>query len=154
MACSGCSSGKDGKPAGCKSNGYCSSSGCNKLGVFDWLAGVPLATGAQPFDGVEVRFKNTRKAFYRNTQGLSLMPGDLVSVDAAPGFDVGMVSLTGELVRIQLKKKGVDEFSPEIKKILRKSTDRDIESFKISKGREKEILAAFHEKNPPTSERK
>ena len=84
MSCTGCSTGADGKPTGCKSNGYCSTSGCNKLGVFDWLAGVPIPGGQQPFEGVEVRFKNTRKAFYRNTSGLQLMPGDLVMVDARP----------------------------------------------------------------------
>ena len=73
---------------GCKSNGFCSTSGCNKLGVFDWLTGVPLPHGQTAFDGVEVRFKNTHKAFYRNTSGLQLVPGDLVTVDAAPGFNV------------------------------------------------------------------
>ncbi|MFZ1657733.1 MAG: hypothetical protein WAT61_02870, partial [Flavobacteriales bacterium] len=64
MSCTSCTKGADGKPAGCKSNGYCSDSGCNKLDVFDWLAGVPLPGGQSPFDAVEVRFKNTRKGFY------------------------------------------------------------------------------------------
>ncbi len=105
MACTGCSSGEGGKPAGCKSNGYCSSSGCNKLGTFDWLSGVPIPGAQQPFDGVEVRFKNTRKGFYRNTTGLQLMPGDLITVDAAPGYDIGMVSLSGELVRAQMERR-------------------------------------------------
>ncbi|MEZ4808002.1 MAG: regulatory iron-sulfur-containing complex subunit RicT [Flavobacteriales bacterium] len=127
MACTGCSSGADGKPAGCKSNGYCSSSGCNKLGVFDWLTGMPIPGGQQPFDGVEVRFKNTRKAFYRNTTGLQLTPGDLVVVDAAPGHDVGMVSLTGELVRAQMERKKVSGETYDLRKVLRIAVQEDID---------------------------
>lgn len=142
MACSGCSSGKDGKPAGCKSNGYCSSSGCNKLGVFDWLAGIPIATGVQPFDGVEVRFKNTRKAFYRNSSNLSLMPGDLVTVDAAPGHDIGMVSLTGELVRAQMDRRKQTDDTYELRKILRKSTQEDIDRWHASRKLEDETMFA------------
>ena len=142
MACSGCSSGKDGKPAGCKSNGYCSSSGCNKLGVFDWLAGVPLPGGSQPFDGVEVRFKNTRKAFYRAPMGTGLMPGDLVTVDAAPGFDVGMVSLTGELVRAQMERRKQSDDTFELRKILRKSTQEDIDRWHAARKLEDETMFA------------
>ena len=127
MACTGCSSGADGKPAGCKSNGYCSTSGCNKLGVFDWLTGVALPTGQQPFNGVEVRFKNTRKAFYQDPKGLALVPGDLVTVDAAPGHDVGMVSLTGELVRAQMERRNMSGETFELRKILRRSTQDDID---------------------------
>lgn len=142
MSCAGCSSGVDGKPAGCKSNGYCSTSGCNKLGVFDWLTGVPIPGGQQPFDGVEVRFKNTRKAFYRNTQGLQLMPGDLVSVDAAPGHDIGMVSLTGELVRAQMERKNVVGETYELRKVLRKSTQEDIDRWHEARKKEDETLFA------------
>ncbi|MCW5899731.1 MAG: hypothetical protein KIT10_10710 [Flavobacteriales bacterium] len=140
MACAGCSSGADGKPAGCKSNGYCSTSGCNKLDVFDWLAGVPLPAGQQPFDGVEVRFKNTRKGFFRNTAGLQLMPGDLVTVDMAPGFDVGMVSLAGELVRAQMERRKLTGDTFELKKILRKSLQDDIDKWHASRKREDETL--------------
>lgn len=140
MACGNCGTGADGKPAGCKSNGYCSTSGCNKLGVFDWLTGVPIPGGQQPFDGVEVRFKNTRKNFYRNTGGLQLMPGDLVSVDAAPGHDVGMVSLTGELVRAQMARRNVMVETYELRKVLRKSTQEDIDRWHEARKREEETM--------------
>lgn len=142
MACAGCSSGADGKPAGCRSNGYCSTSGCNKLGVFDWLMGVPLPDGQQAFDGVEVRFKNTRKGFYRNTGGLQLLPGDLITVDAAPGHDVGMVSLTGELVRAQMARRNVTVETYELRKVLRKSTQEDIDRWHEARKREDDTLFA------------
>jgi cell fate regulator YaaT (PSP1 superfamily) len=91
---------------------------------------------------VEVSFKQgSRKEFFRNTTLQFFEKGDYVTVEGVSGYDVGEVSLTGELVRIQMKKKGVDEFNPEMKKILRRSTERDIESFQISKSREKEMLA-------------
>ena len=142
MGCSGCSTGANGKPAGCKSNGYCATSGCQKLGVFDWLAGVPLPDGSQAFDGVEVRFKNTRKAFYRNSTGLSLMPGDLVTVDASPGHDIGMVSLTGELVRVQMDRRNQTGETYELRKILRKSSQEDIDRWHDVRKLEDETLFA------------
>lgn len=140
MACAGCSSGADGKPAGCKSNGYCSTSGCNKLGVFDWLTGVPLPGGHQPFDGVEVRFKNTRKSFFRNVGGLQLNPGDLVVVDAAPGHDVGMVSLAGELVRAQMERRNFTGDTYELRKVLRKADQADIDRWHAARKLEDDTL--------------
>lgn len=142
MGCAGCANAADGKPAGCRSNGYCATSGCEKLGVFDWLAGVPLPVGQQLFDGVEVRFKNTRKGFYRNTTGLQLMPGDLVTVDAAPGHDVGMVSLTGELVRAQMQRRNLSGDTYELRKILRKSSQEDIDRWHAARQRENDTLFA------------
>lgn len=143
MSCAGCSTvGADGKPAGCKSNGFCSTSGCSKLGVFDWLTGVPLPNGQQAFDGVEVRFKNTRKGFYRNTSGLQLMQGDLVTVDASPGHDVGMVSLTGELVRAQMARRQVTVETYELRKVLRKSTQEDIDRWHVARKQEDETMLA------------
>jgi cell fate regulator YaaT (PSP1 superfamily) len=143
MGCGSCSSSKDGgKPGGCKSNGGCSTGGCNRLNVHDWLLNLPFSDPESTCKVIEISFKQgSRKEFYRNTTLQYFDKGDYVSVEGVSGFDVGEVSLTGELVRLQLKKKGVDEFSPEIKKILRRSTDRDIETFKISKSREKDILA-------------
>ena len=145
MACGNCGVGADGKPAGCKSNGYCSSSGCNKLGVFDWLTGVPLPHGQQAFDGVEVRFKNTRKAFFRNTTGIVLSPGDLITVDAAPGHDVGMVSLSGELVRAQMARRNVTVDTYELRKVLRKSTQEDIDRWHEARKREDELMLVARE---------
>jgi len=143
MSCTGCSTvGADGKPAGCKSNGFCTTSGCNKLGVFDWLTGVPLPNGQQAFDGIEVRFKNTRKGFYRNTSGLQLMQGDLVTVDASPGHDVGMVSLTGELVRAQMARRQVTVETYELRKVLRKSTQEDIDRWHAARKLEDETMLA------------
>jgi cell fate regulator YaaT (PSP1 superfamily) len=142
MACGNCGTGADGKPAGCKSNGFCSTSGCNKLGVFDWLTGVPLPNGQQAFDGIEVRFKNTRKAFFRNVSGLQLMPGDLVTVDASPGHDIGMVSLTGELVRAQMARRQVTVETYELRKVLRKSTQEDIDRWHAARKQEDDTMLA------------
>ena len=142
MACGNCGTGADGKPAGCKSNGYCSTSGCNKLDVFDWLTGVPLPSGQTPFDAVEVRFKNTRKSFYRNASAQQLNPGDLVTVDAAPGHDIGMVTLAGELVRAQMQRKSAITDTYELRKILRKSTQEDIDRWHASRKLEDETMLA------------
>ncbi len=125
MGCSSCSTGGNGLPGGCKNNGACGTYGCNKLDVFDWLAGMELPQGQKPFDMVEVRFKNSRKGFYRNSSNLELFAGDVIAVDVSPGFDVGVVSLTGELVRVQMKRKDIKD-NYETKKILRKATEDDI----------------------------
>lgn len=141
MGCGSCGT-SSGKPGGCKSNGGCSSGGCNRMNVHDWLLNLPFSDPESNCKVIEVSFKQgSRKEFYRNTTLQYFEKGDYVSVEGVSGFDVGEVSLTGELVRLQLKKKGVDEFSPDMKKVLRKSSDRDIETYRISKGREKEILA-------------
>lgn len=138
----GCGSCGTGKPNGCKSNGGCSTGGCNRLNVHDWLMNLPFSDPESSCRVVEVSFKQgSRKEYYRNPTLQYFEKGEYVTVEGVSGFDVGEVSLTGELVRMQLKKRQIDEFSPEMKKILRKSTERDIESFEISKGREKEILA-------------
>ncbi len=136
MACSSCSTSDGGAPKGCKNNGTCGTDSCNKLTVFDWLANMNLPNGEVPFDGVEVRFKNGRKEFYKNSDKLSLAIGDIVATVASPGHDIGIVSLTGELVKIQMKKKGVNPESKEILKIYRKATQKDIDIW--SKARDKE----------------
>ncbi|WP_026932850.1 PSP1 domain-containing protein [Christiangramia echinicola] len=139
MACTSCSTGKDGQPKGCKNNGTCGTDGCNKLTVFDWLSNMSLPGGVEPFDIVEVRFKNGRKHFFKNTEKLSLSIGDVVATEASPGHDVGIVTLTGELVRVQMKKKKVDQDSPEVLKIYRKASQKDIDVWQEARDREAKI---------------
>lgn len=137
MACNSCSTGKDGQPKGCKNNGTCGTDSCNKLTVFDWLANMSLPNGQEAFNGVEVRFKNGRKHYYKNTENLSLSIGDIVATQAKSGHDIGMVTLTGELVRVQMKRKKVDiEDSENVLKIYRKASQKDIDIW--SKSRDKE----------------
>ena len=138
----GCGSCGTGTPNGCKSNGGCSTGGCNRLNVHDWLRDLPIDDAATQCKVVEVSFKQgSRKEFFRNTSAQHFEKGDYVTVEGVNGFDLGEVSLTGELVRIQLKKRGTDEFSPEMKKILRPSNERDLETYHISKSREAAMLA-------------
>jgi len=139
MACTSCATGKDGQPKGCKNNGTCGTDGCNKLTVFDWLSNMSLPGGVEPFDFVEVRFKNGRKHFFKNTENLSLSIGDVVATEASPGHDVGIVSLTGELVRVQMKKKREDPNSGEILKIYRKASQKDIDVWQEARDREEKI---------------
>ncbi len=127
MSCAGCSVGAhNGVPAGCKSNGHCATGGCNKLNTYDWLRAMPVPA-SQRFTIHEVSFKNgIRKGFYANSNGLDVMTGDMVCVETDSGFDVGRISLSGELVKLQMKKRRVPidgKFSP----ILRKATDADLE---------------------------
>ena len=137
MGCSSCATGKDGQPKGCKNNGTCGTDGCNKLTVFDWLANMKLPGGVAPFNCVEVRFKNGRKHYYKNTENLSLSIGDIVATEASPGHDIGQVTLTGELVRIQMKRKRVAENDPEqVGKIYRKASQRDIDIWQKVRDRE------------------
>ena len=138
----GCGSCGTGKPNGCKSNGGCSTGGCNRLNVHDWLRDLPIDDIATQCKVVEVSFKQgSRKEFFKNTTLQHFEKGDYVTVEGVNGFDLGEISLTGELVRIQLKKRGTDEFSPEMKKILRPSNERDLETYHISKSREAAMLA-------------
>ncbi|MBD1259961.1 hypothetical protein HZY62_05125 [Maribacter polysiphoniae] len=139
MGCNSCSTGKDGQPKGCKNNGTCGSDGCNKLTVFDWLSNMSLPNGEKPFDIVEVRFKNSRKEFFRNSGDLTLSIGDIVATQAQSGHDIGMVTLTGELVRVQMKKKKEDPNAEDIPKIYRKATQKDIDIWQKVRDREEEI---------------
>ena len=139
MGCSSCSNSKDGQPRGCKNNGTCGTDGCNKLTVFDWLSNMSLPNGQRPFDCVEVRFKNSRKAFYRNTENLPLAIGDVVATQAKSGHDVGIVTLTGELVRVQMKRKKVNHEDSALPKIYRKATQRDIDIWQKCRNKEEEI---------------
>ncbi len=137
----GCDSCGTGKPNGCKSNGGCSTGGCNRLNTHDWLRNTPLANPADECNVIEVSFnKGSRKDFYRNTTLQHFEKGDLICLEGVSGFDVGEVSLTGEIVRLQMKKKGQKEDNAELKKVLRPASDRDIDTWLHSKSREKEAL--------------
>ena len=138
MACGSCGTGEDGKPRGCKSNGACTSGGCEKLSVFDWLSNMTLPGNETPFNIYEVRFKNGRKHFFKNTEKLTISMGDVVAVEGSPGHDIGVVSLGGELVKVQMKKRKVSIDSEEIKKIYRKASQRDIEIWEKARNRELE----------------
>ncbi len=137
----GCTSCGTGKPNGCKSNGGCSTGGCNRLNVYDWLADLPMDDRANACRILEVSFnQGSRKDFYRNNTANIFTKGDIIAVEGVSGFDVGTVNVTGELVRLQLKKKKVDENSPDIKRVLRLATDNDIAKWKETKLREKQVL--------------
>lgn len=139
MGCASCSSG-GGTPRGCKNNGNCSSGGCNKLEVYDWLANIALPNGQAPYDIVEVRFKNSRKTFYRNSKNFGLQPGDVIAVEASPGYDIGVVSVVGELARIQVKKKAPGFKPMEARKILRIATQEDIDKWINARELEKDVM--------------
>lgn len=147
MGCGNCSSGGCGSstklgtvPAGCNNNGTCMTSGCNKLDVYDWLSDMDLPSNYKPFDIVEIRFKGSRKDFYVNSDNLYLEMGEMVAVEPSTGgYDIGHVSLTGELVRLQLKKNNI---GPETvtKKIYRKANENDIAKYNAAKELEWETM--------------
>ncbi len=139
MGCSSCSSG-GGTPKGCKNNGTCSSGGCNKLDVYDWLGNMSLPDGQSTYDMVEIRFKNSRKGFYRNQNGISLQVGDVVIVETSPGYDVGVVSVVGELVRVQIRKKAPDIKPYEAKKVLRIANQEEIDKWIQGRTLEKDVM--------------
>ncbi len=145
MACTSCSTSAGGSPKGCKNNGTCGTDSCNKLTVFDWLSNMSLPTGEAPFDCVEIRFKNGRKEFYRNTEKLTLSIGDIVATEASPGHDIGIVTLTGELVKIQMKKKGVNHKAGDIHKIYRKASQRDIDIWSNARDKEEPMKVKARE---------
>lgn len=99
----------------------------------------------KPFNAVEVRFKNGRKSFFRNEEDLPIQIGDVVATEASPGHDVGIVTLTGELVRVQMKKKKVSGGVEGLSKIYRKATQRDIDIWQKSRGKEESIQKTSRE---------
>jgi cell fate regulator YaaT (PSP1 superfamily) len=141
MGCASCGT-DGGTPRGCKNNGTCSSGGCNKLEVYDWLANVALPSGQKPYDIVEVRFKNSRKSFYRNASNLPLSVGDVVVVETAPGYDIGVVSVVGELARIQVKKKSPGLKPMETRKIQHIAKQNEIDNWIKGRSLEKEAMYA------------
>ena len=103
--------------------------GCNKLDVYDWLHDIPLSYTGKQSDCIEVRFKNSRKDFFRFSPEIDVKVGDIVAVEASPGHDIGVVTLNGELVWYQMKKKKLNPASYDIKKVYRKAKSSDIEKW-------------------------
>lgn len=103
-------------------------SGCYKLDSYNWLKDVSEVD--EYLDIVEVRFKNTRKAFFENTNKIRLKEGDVVAVEASPGHDIGIVSLVGQLVKEKIRYEGYDLGRQELKKIYRKAKQADIDKWK------------------------
>lgn len=140
MGCSSCGTGKNGEAAGCQSKGGCSSGGCNRMNVMDWFADMPISFN-ENFGIIEVSFKSgSRKGFYRNVSNIALEKGQLVVVEAAQGFDIGEVSLQGELVKLQMKKRRVTERDDTIRNVLRIATDEDINTLIEARSKEKETM--------------
>jgi cell fate regulator YaaT (PSP1 superfamily) len=141
MACRSCSTADGGVPKGCKSNGSCGTGGCgNKLEVFDWLSNMQPANPAEQFQWVEVRFKNSRKEFYYNKTNLPVYVGDLIAVEGSPGHDIGTVSMTGELVKLQMKKTGFNYKTAEGRAVYRKARENDIQKWKEAIDKEQKFM--------------
>jgi len=140
MGCSGCSTGQKGSPTGCGDKGHCASGGCNKLNTYDWLTAMDLEDPCKS-DLAEVSFKNgARKSFYKSGGTHRFTTGDLVVVDTGSGgYDVGRVSLMGDLVKLQMKKKNfkADRISFDI---LRKANQRDVERMQEARSMEQAAL--------------
>lgn len=142
MGCGSCSTGSGGcgTPAGCKGNGSCPTNGCSKLDVYDWLSNMDMPANYKAFNIVEVKFKGSRKDFYINHENLYIENGELVVTETATGgYDVGHVSLTGELVRMQIKKKHL-RLEDITKKIIRRATPADVDKWKAAKDLEWETM--------------
>ena len=104
MSCKTCSSKSNSSPKGCKNNGTCGTDSCNKFTVFDWLSNMSLPSGQSEFLFSEIRFKNGRKDYFLNKNSLSLSVGDVVATQADNVYVLGLFTLSGELVRVQLYK--------------------------------------------------
>ena len=139
MGCASCASTRNSSPRGCKSNGTCGTDSCNKLTVFDWLGNMEMPSGKAPFSMVEVRFKNSRKEFFKLPEGLTVTVGDPVITHVENGHDLGLVTLTGELVRFQMKKKKVSKDIEEVGKILRKANQHEIDKWHSLRDKEAQI---------------
>ena len=138
MSCANCSNNINGKPNGCRSNGHCDSGGCSQMSSYNWLTNLDL--DASIAEVAEISFKNGRKGFFYNEKQLPIYVGDAVVVEASPGKDVGMVSLTGELVKHQMARKKVKTINRELRKVVRKAQEDDILKWKSAKAREEQTM--------------
>jgi len=141
MGCIGCScsTGKD-SVSGCRSNGGCATGGCNRHNTYDWLSAIGIQD-ARPFDVVEVSFKNgSRKEFFKNPQHTRAITGDWVLIESSSGgYDVGTITLSGEMVRMQMKRKRVRNDAKQ-QSIIRKAHERDLERLDELRRQERDIM--------------
>jgi len=139
MGCASCSVTKNGVPQGCGNKGHCTSGSCNKKNTFDWLAALDIQDPME-YRMVEVSFKKgNHKKFYINPEHTEAETGDMVVVEASNGYDIGRISLSGDLVRLQMKKKRKAEESI-IYKVVRKANPRDLEKLDEARQLEKKAL--------------
>ncbi|MCB0645018.1 MAG: hypothetical protein KDC49_00040 [Saprospiraceae bacterium] len=134
MGCTSCS------PGGCGNKGHCATGSCNKMNTYDWITTMELDDPSE-YNFIEVSYKNgARKEIYRNDSGPGhFTTGDYVLAEAASGYEVGQISLMGELVRLQMKKKGVTE-DRVLYKVIRRANDRDMEKLHEARLAEKDAL--------------
>lgn len=139
MACNSCGtkSADGSKVGGCGSNNGCSTGGCNRFNVYNWLSDLPFTAQVNGFSIVEVSFKNgSRKAFFNNSSNIDCNTGDNVIVESVSGgYDLGRISLSGELVRLQMKKRRVRE-DAELPRLVRIASEKDIERWEWTKEQE------------------
>lgn len=139
MSCDTCSINKGGKPGGCQSNGGCSSGGCNRLNTYDWLSTLDISDPSAT-DLVEVSFHNgSFKGFFHLQHPLQAELRDTVVVEADGGYDIGEITLKGELVKLQMKKKRIDPNKP-LKPVLRIANESDIYRLQAALSRERDVL--------------
>ena len=138
MSCKNCISKSNGTPRGCNNNGACTSNSCNTFTVFDWLNDIAPPHDEPAFPFCEVRFKNGRKGYFK-TNSILLSMGDIVAVQAEKGHDVGVITLLGELVKIQMKKKNINHDSGDNLGIYRIASQKDIDVWQISRDKEEAI---------------
>ncbi len=138
MGCTSCGT-ANGSPAGCRSNGHCASGGCNRMNTHDWLSKMDIYDPSG-FNVVEVSYKNgARKEFCHCPDYIRINAGDMVVIDEGNGFNVGRVDLTGELVRLQMRKKSVSE-DRYFHAVVRKTNERDLQRLDEARMMEKETL--------------
>ena len=139
MSCASCTRNEIGTPKGCKNNGTCGTDSCNKLTVFDWLGNMQPLKSVSTLNTVEVRFKNGRKKFYTLPDRVKVVVGDPVITEVENGYDLGLVSLTGDLVIFQMKKKKIELESDQVSKILRKASQQEIDIWHSLRKKESQI---------------
>lgn len=140
MGCAGCTS-TAGTPKGCGSKGHCATGGCNMMNTYDWLNDMPIAFGNEQNELFEVSFNNgTRKDFYKNSKKLGVNTGDLVKVETGMGTDIGRITLSGELVKLQMKKKNYKERVADIRSIVGFPTEEDMQRWEEAKALEQDTM--------------